>query len=142
MTASVLYNRPLRDGNLAATAVWGRTRTSADFSKENSYLLESTLRFMTRNSVWTRLENAGRSNELLAGEHELPPNFEEKPLTHVQAYTGGYDRDIDLLPGWRTAFGGQCTLYGVGQPLRPGYGAHPVAINLFLRLRPFSGRQR
>ncbi len=67
-TASVMYGRPLRNGNWASTALWGRTRSLQDNSKENSYLLESTLRFATRNYVWTRMENAGRTNELLNGE--------------------------------------------------------------------------
>ena len=40
MTASVMYNRPFADGNWSSTALWGRTRSLADSSKENSYLLE------------------------------------------------------------------------------------------------------
>ena len=38
-TASVMYNRPFQGRNLAATAVWGRTRSIPDNAKENSYLL-------------------------------------------------------------------------------------------------------
>jgi hypothetical protein len=142
MTASVMQNRPLRDGNWASSLVWGRTRSLADSVKENSYLLESTLRFKTRNYAWIRIENAGRSNELLDGENPLPPAFQEKPLTHVQAYTAGYDRDVDLIPHVRTAIGAQVTLYGVGNPLQGIYGSDPVGINVFLRLRPYSGDQR
>ena len=49
-------------------------------SIENSYLLESLLQFHTRNYVWTRIENAGRSNELLLPPGSpLPPNFTETP---------------------------------------------------------------
>ena len=40
-TASVMYGLPLRNGNWASTALWGRTRSLQDNSKENSYLLES-----------------------------------------------------------------------------------------------------
>ena len=94
MTASVMYNRKVAHGNWASTAVWGRTRSLQDSAKENSYLLESTLQFKERNYAWLRLENAGRTNELLLGEQPLPPGFEEEPLTHVQAYTFGYDRDV------------------------------------------------
>ncbi len=142
MTASVMYNKPFREGNLASSLLWGRTRSLSDSSKENSYLFESTIRFATQNYAWTRIENAGRSSELLNGEHPLSPNFTETPLTHVQAYAVGYDRDIDIIPHWRTAFGGQVTLYGVGQPLQSVYGTNPIGINLFLRLRPFSDNQR
>ena len=142
MTASAMYNRPLQDGNWSSTALWGRTRDLVDGGKENSYLFESLLRFRTRNYAWTRLENAGRLNELLNGEQSLPEGFEEKPLTHVQAYTFGYDRDVDLLPHLASAIGAQVTLYGVGKPLQPVYGSDPVGVSVFIRLRPFSGKDR
>ena len=136
-TASVMYNRPFKTGNLAGTVVWGRTRSIPDNGKENSYLLEATLQFLRRNYVWTRMENAGRSNELLIGENPLPPGFTESPLTHVQAYTFGYDRDFQLLPHLASAIGSQFTVYGVGAPLRPIYGSDPAGVNIFVRLRPF-----
>lgn len=141
-TASVMYNRALKDGNWSSTVLWGRTRSLADESKENSYLLESLLRFRTRNYVWTRVENAGRSNELLNGANSLPAGFEEEPIGHVQAYTFGYDRDIDFLPHVRTAIGGQVTAYGVPEVLKPVYGSAPVGFEVFVRLRPFSGNER
>ncbi len=136
MTASVMYNKPLGRGNWANTALWGRTRSLGDSAKENSYLFESTLGFQTHNYIWTRLENAGRSNELLIGEHTLPPGFQERPLTHVQAYTFGYDRDINLIPHISSAIGAELSLYTVGQPLQPTYGSNPIGLNIFLRLRP------
>jgi hypothetical protein len=142
MTASIMYNRPLARGNWASTAVWGRTRSRPGAEKENSYLFESTLRFNSRNYLWTRLENAGRSNELLVGENPLPPGFEEMPLTHVQAYTFGYDRDIPLIPHLASALGAQVTTYGVGQPLQPIYGTNPIGVQIFLRLRPTSKEGR
>ncbi|MEO8869215.1 MAG: hypothetical protein ABI357_00135 [Granulicella sp.] len=142
MSASVMYNRPFKAGNLASTALWGRTRSLTDGGKENSYLLESTLRFAEQNHVWTRIENAGRSNELLNGENPLPPGFEESPLTHVQAYTFGYDRDFAVVPHLASALGAQVTAYGVGKPLQATYGTDPVSVVFFLRLRPFSGPDR
>ncbi len=139
VTASVTYNKPLgHSGNWASTALWGRTRSLGDSAEENSYLLESTLRFHARNYVWTRMENAGRSNELLNGESPLAANFREEPLTHVQAYTFGYDRDVDLIPHIASAIGAQVTTYGVGHPLQPIYGSAPVGVSVFIRLRPVS----
>ena len=142
MTASVMYNRPLAKGNWASTAVWGRTRSLPDSTKLNSYLLESLLRFGVKNSVWTRMENAGRTNELLYKEGTQPPAIAEEPIGHVAAYTFGYDRDVDLLPHVRTALGAQVTAYGVPTILQPNYGSHPVGVNVFLRMRLFSGDQR
>jgi hypothetical protein len=135
MTASLMYNRNVAHGNWANSAVWGRTRSLEDSAKENSYLFESTLQFKDRNYMSLRLENAGRSNELLVGEHPLPPTFKEEPLTHVQAYTFGYDRDVNVIPTLSTAIGAQVTTYGVGRPLQPIYGTDPIGVQVFVRLR-------
>jgi hypothetical protein len=142
MTASVMYNRPLHDGNWTSTILWGRTRSLRDNSIFDSYLFESTVRFRTRNYAWTRVESAERSNELLLGENPLPPGFEEKPIGQVQAYTLGYDRDFDVIPDLASAIGAQFTTYGVASKLQPIYGSHPVGVALFIRLRPVSGKAR
>jgi hypothetical protein len=142
MTASLMYNRPFHEGNWASTLLWGRTRSLADDTIFDSYLFESTVRFLTRNYAWTRVESAERSNELLLGENPLPPDFVEKPIGQVQAYTLGYDHDFDLIPHLASAVGAQFTTYGVPGTLRPTYGPHPVGAAIFVRLRPFSGDQR
>jgi hypothetical protein len=142
MTASIMYNRPLHNGNWANTILWGRTRSLTDNSIFNSYLLESTVRFRTRNYVWTRIENVDRSNELLLGENPLPPGFREQPIGRVQAYTFGYDHDFDLIPRVASAIGAQFTTYGVADALKPIYSSHPVGFALFVRFRPFSGNDR
>jgi hypothetical protein len=97
-------------------------------------LFESTLNF-GGNHAWTRLENAGRTNELLVGEHPLPSGFVEEPLAHVAAYTFGYDRDFKMLPHVESALGAQVTTYGVPAVLGPIYGSEPVGAEVFLRLR-------
>ncbi len=145
MTASLMYDRPLGDGakgNWASTAVWGRTRALQDGVIQNSYLFESTLRFGVRNYIWTRMENVDRTTELLLGEEPEPPGFEEEPVGRVQAYTFGYDRDIDVLPHLRSALGAQVTTYTVGSRLRPVYGSDPVGVVVFLRLRAVGKGQR
>ena len=141
-TTSVMYNRPLANGNWASTIVWGRTRSLEDNSIFNSHLLESTVRFHTRNYAWTRIENAERSNELIIGDSVPPPGFKEEPIGHVQAYSFGYDRDFDVIPQLASAIGAQFTTYGVADTLKPFYGSHPFGVALFVRLRPFSGQQR
>ena len=142
VTASVQYNHPLHDGNWTSTILWGRTRSLQDNSIFNSYALESTVRFRVRNYAWTRIENVDRSNELILGENPLPPNFQEQPIGRVQAYTFGYDRDIDLIPHVASALGVQVTAYGVGEKLKPTYGSRPAGIAVFVRIRPFSGDEK
>ena len=65
MTASIMYNRPLTNGNWASTLLWGRNHSLSTGENANSYLAESTLRFMNHNYVWTRIENVDRTTELL-----------------------------------------------------------------------------
>jgi len=137
MTASLGYNRPLTNGNWATTAVWGRNRTMPDGEIFTGYLLESTLRFLTRNYIWGRVENVDRTNELLLGEKPPPPGFREHFFARVQAYSLGYDHDFDLIPHLATAVGGQVMWYGIPDKLRPVYGERPAGIVVFLRLRPF-----
>jgi hypothetical protein len=135
MTASVMYNRPLHKGNWASMALWGRNQSLLDGNVGNGYLLESTLRFLEKNNMWTRIENVDRTNELLTGETLLPPSFTERYFTRVQAYTSGYDRDIGHLRHLSTAMGAQLTWYGVPTALQPLYGIHPVGVLAFLRIR-------
>lgn len=135
-TASVMYNRPLaNDGNWVTSLVWGRTREVPGSLVENSYLLESTLRFARRNYAFTRLEMADRTTELIWGEKPLPPDFEEQSAGRVQAYTFGYDRDIGHVSHLDSALGAQGTFYKPGSQLRPLYGADPAGFVLFVRLR-------
>jgi hypothetical protein len=143
-TASIMYNRPfgprdangLTTGNWSNTLIWGRTRSLSDNHKMNSYLAESLLKFGRKNYVWTRIENAARSSELLLTPGTaLPPNFEEDPIGHVQAYTFGYDRDFRIAKHFTAAPGAQFTTYTAPDALRATYGTHPWGVAAFVRLR-------
>ncbi len=143
-TASVMYNRPgghdlgsgLRSSNLSATLLWGRTRSLHDSGKENSYLAEALYKFASSNYLWTRFENAGRSNELLITPGQpLPPGFAESPIGHVAAYTAGYDHDLHLAPHLLVAPGAQFTSYTTPSALAATYGSHPFGVVAFLRFR-------
>lgn len=134
MTASVMYNLPFRRGNWASSAVWGRTREGEGLI-QNSYLLESLVRFGGKNYAYTRMENVDRTTGLLLGDQPIPPGFEEEPAGRVQAYTFGYDRDIDVVQHLESALGAQVTAYGMGSRLRPVYGSDPAGLTVFLRLR-------
>jgi hypothetical protein len=122
--------------DLATTLVWGRTRSLSDNSKENSYLAEALLRFASCNYAWTRIENAGRSNELtLTPDAPFPPAFTESPIGHVAAFTFGYDRDFALGPHILAAPGLQFTAYRAPFALHSIYGAKPTAEQFFIRFR-------
>lgn len=135
MTASLMYNRLMRQGNWASTILWGRNQSLLDGNVGNGYLLESTLQFLQRNYAWTRIENVDRTNELLLGENPLPPGFAERYFTRVQAYTVGYDREIGHIPHLSTALGAQITWYAVPDALQPIYGSRPLGGIVFFRVR-------
>ena len=80
MTASVSYNRPFTKGSWASTLLWGRNRVLQSGQIANGYLAESTLQFAEHNHVWTRIESADRSSELLLGKQPEPPGFENSSL--------------------------------------------------------------
>lgn len=133
---SMMQMTPEPTTDLATTLVWGRTRSLSDDSKENSYLAEALLRFASRNYVWTRMENAGRSNELeLTPGSPLPPGFEESPIGHVAAFTFGYDRDFPIGQHLLMAPGMQFTVYRTPAALRSLYGDTPTAEQFFIRFR-------
>jgi hypothetical protein len=140
-SAPAMTMSPEPTTDLSTTLLWGRTRSLTDnspasSSKENSYLAEALLRFASTNYLWTRIENAGRSNELLLPPGSpLPPNFTETPIGHVAAYTLGYDHDIPLGPHLLAAPGAQLTLYKSPQALRSTYGNTPTAEVFFIRFR-------
>ncbi len=136
MTASVMYNRPLDNGNWASAVIWGRNHVLETGHVFNGYLVESTLQFATRNRIWGRVENLDRTSELLLGKNPEPAGFQEASLARIQAYTAGYDRDFPLLPGVSTALGGQLMFYGKPDFLTPLYGKHPAGVILFLHIRP------
>jgi hypothetical protein len=135
MTASLMYNLPIHNGNWASMILWGGNQSLSDGNVGNGYLLESTLRFFDRNYAWTRIENVDRTNELLLGETALPGGFVERYFTRVQAYTFGYDREVARARYVSIAIGGQVTLYGVPQVLETTYGSHPMGVIAFLRMR-------
>jgi hypothetical protein len=136
MTASLMYDLPIRNGNWASMILWGRNQSLSDGNVGNGYLLESTLQFLHRNFAWTRIENVDRTNELLLGENPLPPGFTERYVTRVQAYTAGYDREVGHIPHLSTAIGGQITWYGVPDVLKPICDSHPLGGVVFLKVRP------
>jgi len=136
MTASLMYNRPMRKGNWDSTMLWGRNQSLSDGNVGNGYLLESTLQFLNKNYVWSRIENVDRTNELLLGENPLPPGFTERYFTRVQAYTVGYEREVGHIPHLSAAIGGQIMWYGAPEMLKPIYGSQPLGGVVFLRVRP------
>ena len=140
MTASVHHNFRFSSGHVASSLIWGRNKDLLGQAARifNAYTAESTVNFLKRNWVWTRIENVDRDRTLLAGQTTAALQVEEDPIGRVQAYTFGYERDLPaVISGLNAGLGFQATVYGVAQPLKAVYGNHPYGFAVFLHLRPF-----
>ena len=128
-TASITYNRPLAQGNWATSLIWGRNAKLAEGTVQNGYMLESTLNFLAKNYVFTRLELVDK-DELFPA---LPPPL---PQFRIGAYTFGGVRDVVHNSKLQLGLGADVTFYSKPASLDPIYGSNPVSFQMFLRIRP------
>jgi hypothetical protein len=136
-TASVTWHHAFGDSPVNTIAVWGRNHTVGSAVDANGYLIEAALRLRGRHTMWTRMENADRTTDLLGSSE---PAF-ESVVGRVQAFTGGY---AHRLWGWRDGaleLGAQGTGYGVPARLVPLYGQHPAGVAALLAVRLGNGEQ-
>jgi len=127
-TASAEYNRPLAWGNWASSFVWGRVHEIGPGTILNGYLLESTLNFLRRNYVFTRME--------LVDKNELFPQAPTHPAYRIGAYTFGGTHDLIQNHAWQLGLGGDITIYSKPSVLDAAYGNFPVSFQIFIRMRP------
>jgi hypothetical protein len=127
-TASVLYNQPRPDGNLALTLVWGRNHEAGENS--DGFALEANWNFKTRNYLFGRIDRVTERGLLKTSDPETEPRFT------VNAFTMGYSRDLSHSEKWETALGGMVTFYAKPSRLDSVYGSDPVSFHIFLRIRP------
>jgi hypothetical protein len=127
-TASVEYDRPFSEGNWATSVVWGRVHKLSDGVNLNGYLLESTLNFLRRDYVFSRLE--------LVDKDELFPLAAVHPAYRIGGYTFGGERDLVQNHTWQLGLGADVTVYSKPVVLDAAYGNYPVSFQIFLRVRP------
>jgi hypothetical protein len=137
-TASISYNRPFDRGNWATSLIWGRNHESHDgeIFNLNGYVAESTVNFLDRNYLYTRLELVDKNQLLRDVDRALLGIAAHHPSFRIGAYTFGGARDL-----WNTnkvllAIGSDVTFYSKPAILDSIYGNNPVSWKLFLRVRP------
>lgn len=137
-TASVQYNRPFNRGNWGTAFIWGRNHQSApgEVQNLNGYTFESTVNFLERNYLYTRLEWVDKNELLNALERAALGINEEHPLFRIGAYTVGATREIWNTESLSLAVGSDLTFYTKPTVLDTLYGNAPVSWRLFFRLRP------
>jgi hypothetical protein len=128
-TASVEYVRLFVKGSWATSAVWGRVHKVFDDHHLNSYLLETTLNFKSRNYAFSRLELVDKDE--LFPDNPLLPNF------RIGAYTFGGSRDLIESTFWKIAMGADLTFYSKPAILDSTYGTNPISFQIFIRVRPW-----
>jgi hypothetical protein len=136
-TASLSYHHAFGSAALNAIAVWGRNHTIASAEKANGYLAEATLSRDRKQSLWTRIEDADRTTDLLGAA--APPG--ESVIGRVQAYTGGYAHRIAHGSTGAAELGAQFTGYRAPTPLRPIYGQYPWGVAVLLKFQLGSGER-
>lgn len=137
-TASVQYNRPFNRGNWASALVWGRNHLTdhGEIRNTNSYTAESTIQFLDKNYVYTRLELVDKDELLRDSDRALLGITQHHPSFRIGGYTFGGVRDL-----WRTdkvqlGIGSDLTFYSTPSILDRIYGNNPVSWKLFFRVRP------
>lgn len=136
-TASISYNKPLNRGNWATTLIWGRNRENHHNAPStlNGYTAESTLQFLNRNYVYTRLELVDK-NGLLDSADRLRLGINDSHQTfRIGAYTFGAARDIWETDKFTVALGGDVTFYSKPAVLDSVYGNNPTSYHFFVRFR-------
>lgn len=136
MTASIQYNKRFNRGNWATSLIWGRNHFyGSEKANLNGYTAESTVNFLDRNYLYTRLELVDK-NELLLPEEIKQLGLSGHPSFRIGAYTFGAARDIWNTKKFSIALGGELTFYSKSPALDSIYGNNPLSYKLFLRIRP------
>ena len=137
-TASVQYNKPFTRGNWASTFVWGRNRASkpGETRNLNGYTAESTVQFLNKNYVYTRLELVDKDELLRPSDRLLLGITEGHPSFRIGAYTFGGVRDVWTTEKMQLGIGSDLTFYSKLSLLDTIYGNHPVSWKVFFRIRP------
>ena len=136
-TGSIAYHHGTDLGALNAIAIWGRNHTDGSPINANGYLIEAALRPQGKQTVWTRIENADRTTDLLAA---AAPAL-ESVVGRVQAYTGGYAHRVWSCKNASAELGAQFTGYRVPSRLVALYGEHPTGIAAVFSVRLGKGEE-
>ncbi len=137
-TASIQYNRALARGNWANSLIWGRNHTAnpGEVHNLNGYTFESTVNFLDKNYLYTRLELVDKNELLRPADRARLGITQAHPSFRIRAYTFGGVRDVWDTDKISLGIGGDFTFYSKPALLDQIYGNHPTSYRIFLRLRP------
>ena len=137
-TASISYNKPFNRGNWATSVIWGRNHLNSPdkVGNLNGYTAESTVNFLDKNYLYTRLELVDKDDLLRPAERAKLGIKQDHPSFRIGAYTFGGVRDIWKSDRLSMGIGSDLTFHSKPPVLDQFYGNHPVSWRLFFRIRP------
>lgn len=137
-TASISYNKPFERGNWASSLIWGRNHENhgGEIFNLNGYVAESTVKFIDRNYLYTRLELTDKNSILRDADRLRLGITSHHPSFRIGAYTFGGARDLWNTEKTSVALGSDLTFYSKPSILDPIYGSNPVSWKVFVRIRP------
>ena len=135
-TASLHYSVPMQGATWASSFIWGRNHDLLSERNLNSYLLESVLPVSRKNFLTGRAELVDK-DELFANNPELEDELARSvgSTFRIGAYTLGYTRDIASWEHAVAGIGVNLTGYTLPSAIKPYYGDHPAAVDVFARFR-------
>jgi hypothetical protein len=118
--------------------IWGRNHENhgGEIFNLNGYVAESTVKFLERNYLYTRLELTDKNSILRDADRISLGISAHHPSFRIGAYTFGGARDIWNTEKTSLAIGTDLTFYSKPSILDPIYGSNPVSWKAFLRVRP------
>ena len=102
----------------------------------NGYTVESTVNFLEKNYLYTRLELVDKNELLRPADRARLGISDDHPSFRIGAYTFGAARDVVANEKLSIALGSDLTFYSKPAALDQIYGSNPVSWKLFLRFRP------
>ncbi|HEU4477321.1 MAG TPA: hypothetical protein VFR80_02315, partial [Pyrinomonadaceae bacterium] len=118
--------------------IWGRNHEnhSGEIFNLNGYVAESTVNFLDKNYLYTRLELADKNQLLRDADRALLGITDHHASFRIGAYTFGAVRDVWNTEKISLGLGGDVSFYSKPAILDAIYGQHPKSYRLFLRVRP------
>ena len=132
------YNKTFNRGNWASAFIWGRNHLSepGETRNLNAYTAESTVQFLDKNYIYTRLELVDKDELLRPADEAFLGIIAHHPIFRIGAYTFGGVRDVWTSEKVRFGIGSDLTFYSKPAILDALYGNNPVSWKLFFRIRP------
>src|SRR4029434_10055687 len=113
------------------SCVWTKSYMPGETRNLNGYTAESTVQFLDKNYIYTRLELVDKDELLRPSDRLLLGITEEHPSFRIGAYTFGGVRDVWTTEKMQLGIGSDLTFYSKPSLLDTIYAKHPLFWKVF-----------